>query len=103
MTCNENNIKCKLIVTFFSAKTFHAIIVHHVVYYANGCLTESYGAQWCRGMFCALELEGCEFESTSSRHPEQVLHLQLRMRFSVKLRFPFSVRAVTGSASEWKS
>src|SRR5688572_26860736 len=61
------------------------------------------GAWWCRGMFGALQLEGCGFESTSKpprRDPGQVLHSQLLMRFGVKLRF--SVRAVVGSASEWE-
>src|SRR5688572_9088639 len=60
------------------------------------------GARWCRGMFGALQLEGCGFESTSKprRDPGQVLHSQLLMRFGVKLRF--SVRAVVGSASEWE-
>src|SRR5688572_5415846 len=55
------------------------------------------------GMFGALQLEGCGFESTSKsprRNPGQVLHSQLLMRFGVKLRF--SVRAVVGSASEWE-
>ena len=77
------------------------------------------GARWCRGMFGALQPEGCGFESTSRgyvwclaagglrvriylkpprRDPGQVLHSQLLMRFGVKLRF--SVRAVVGSASE---
>ena len=59
------------------------------------------GARWFRGMFGALQLEGCGFESTSKsprRDPGQVLHSQLLMRFGVKLRF--SVRAVVGSASE---
>src|SRR5688572_17145213 len=59
------------------------------------------GARWCRGMFGALQLVGCGFESTSKpprRDPGQVLHSQLLMRFGVKLRF--SVRAVVGSASE---
>src|SRR5688572_26176199 len=75
--------------------------------------------RWCRGMFDALQPEGCGFESTSRgyirclaagglrvqiylkpprRDPGQVLHSQLFMRFGVKLRF--SVRAVVGSASE---
>src|SRR5688572_11686832 len=61
------------------------------------------GAWWCRGMFGALQLEGCGFESTSKsprRDTGQVLHSQLLMRFGVKLRF--SVRAVVGSASEWE-
>ena len=63
------------------------------------------GARWCRGMFGALQLEGCGFESTSKpprRDPGQVLDSQLLMRFGVKLRF--SVRAVglVGSASEWE-
>src|SRR5688572_24851311 len=61
------------------------------------------GAWWCRGMFGALQLDGCGFESTSKpprRDPGQVLHSQLLMRFCVKLRF--SVRAVVGSASEWE-
>src|SRR5688572_1979274 len=60
------------------------------------------GARWCRGMFGALQLDGCGFESTSKpprMDPGQVLHSQLLMRFCVKLRF--SVRAVVGSASEW--
>src|SRR5688572_30737585 len=55
-------------------------------------------------MFCALQLEGCGFQSTSKpprRDPGQVLHSQLLMRFGVKLRL--SVRAVVGSASEWES
>src|SRR5688572_6577424 len=77
------------------------------------------GARWYRGMFGALQPEGCGFESTSRgyirclaagglqarihlkppcRDPGQVLHSQLLMRFGVKLRF--SVRAVVGSASE---
>src|SRR5688572_20058972 len=58
---------------------------------------------WFGGMFGALQLEGCGFESTSKsprRDPGQVLHSQLLMRFGVKLRF--SVRAVVGSASEWE-
>src|SRR6188768_3469502 len=61
------------------------------------------GARWCRGMFGALQLEGCGFESTSKsprRDPGQVLHSQLLMRFGVKLRL--SVRAIVGSASEWE-
>src|SRR5678815_4150389 len=47
------------------------------------------GARWYRGMFGALQLEGCGFESTSKplrRDPGQVLHSQLLMRFGVKLR-----------------
>src|SRR5688572_22391238 len=65
--------------------------------------TNTTGARWCRGMFGALQLEGCGIESTSKlprRDPGQVLHSQLLMRFGVKLRF--SVRAVVGSASEWE-
>src|SRR5688572_15654460 len=47
------------------------------------------GARWFGGMFGALQLEGCGFESTSKsprRDPGQVLHSQLLMRFGVKLR-----------------
>src|SRR5688572_3502756 len=64
----------------------------------------STGAWWFRGMFGALQLEGCGFEYTSKpprRDPGQVLHSQLLMRFGVKLRF--SVRAETGAPLNGKS
>ena len=73
----------------------------NVEYNTTHNTTQYTGARWFGGMFGALQLEGCGFESTSKsprRDPGQVLHSQLLMRFGVKLRF--SVRAVVGSASE---
>ena len=75
----------------------------NVEYNTTHNTTQYTGARWFGGMFGALQLEGCGFESTSKsprRDPGQVLHSQLLMRFGVKLRF--SVRAVVGSASEWE-
>src|SRR5688572_19684847 len=75
----------------------------NVEYNTTHNTTQYTGSRWFGGMFGALQLEGCGFESTSKsprRDPGQVLHSQLLMRFGVKLRF--SVRAVVGSASEWE-
>src|SRR5688572_26744163 len=105
-------MRSKSACTYFSCYIYNIYIYIHIYIYICG-------ARWCRGMFGALQPEGCRFESTSRgifgalqpegygfestskptrRDPGQVLHSQLLMRFGVKLRF--SVRAVVGSASE---
>src|SRR5688572_30736907 len=61
----------------------------NVEYNTTHNTTQYTGARWFGGMFGALQLEGCGFESTSKplrRDPGQVLHSQLLMRFGVKLR-----------------
>src|SRR5678816_2832346 len=83
--------------------TTHNTIQHNTIQY-NTTQHNTTGARWCRGMFGALQLEGCGFESTSKpprRDPGQVLHSQLLMRFGVK-QLRLSVCAVVGSASEWE-
>src|SRR6476660_7555622 len=58
----------------------------NVEYNTTHNTTQYTGARWFGGMFGALQLEGCWFESTSKpprRDPGQVLHSQLFMRFGV--------------------
>src|SRR5688572_23535639 len=66
------------LLTYLLLLLLHCILGSHVFRVLFSIAAD--GARWCRGMFGALQPEGCRFESTSSRPRrdlEQVLRAQL--------------------------